>query len=136
MENIHEGGCLCGAVRYRVRGEPGAVLVCHCKYCQRRTSSAFAAIAAFKEGSVQFIGSTPTVYEHHSDESGRWLRSHFCSRCGTTVMLTLEMQPGVNAIQLGTFDDATWVKPTRHIWTRSKHEWVAIPADVKVRETV
>ena len=38
---IHEGGCLCGAVRYRVEGEPALSSVCNCTSCQRRTGSAF-----------------------------------------------------------------------------------------------
>jgi len=37
MSEIHEGGCLCGSVRYRTTGDPVAATVCHCKFCQRRT---------------------------------------------------------------------------------------------------
>jgi hypothetical protein len=41
MVDIHEGGCACGAVRYRVKGSPERASVCHCTFCQRRTGSAF-----------------------------------------------------------------------------------------------
>jgi len=40
MSEIHEGGCLCGTHRYRVKGDPMRVLVCHCRFCQRRTGAA------------------------------------------------------------------------------------------------
>lgn len=133
MNSTHEGGCVCGAIRYRVAGQPALVQACHCKFCQTRTGSAFALIAAFKQEQVEFTGATPTQYEHRSDESQRWVRCHFCSRCGTTVLLTLEKNPGVSAIPSGTFDDPRWCKPGRHIWTRSAHDWIVFPADVQVR---
>jgi hypothetical protein len=122
-------------MRYRVSGQPALAQACHCSFCQRRTGSAFALIAAFKEDQVDVTGSTLAEYEHRSDESGRWLRTHFCSRCGTTVMITLERNPGVRAIPGGTFDDPGWFKLSRHIWTRSAHDWIVFPPDVQVRET-
>jgi len=134
MSLTHEGGCVCGAIRYRVSGQPAIAQACHCAYCQRRTGSAFALIAAFKEDQVEVTGSAITQYEHRSDESNRWLRCHFCSRCGTTILITLEKNPGVRAIPGGTFDDPSWFKVSRHIWTRSAHDWIVFPAEVEVRE--
>lgn len=78
----HEGGCLCRAVRYRATGQPALVQACHCTACQRRTGSAFALIAAFRAEQVEMKGATPASYAHRSDESGRWVRNHFCSSCG------------------------------------------------------
>lgn len=131
MNPVHEGGCLCGAVRYRTRGEPALAQACHCTFCQRRTGSAFALVVAFGEDQVEVTGATLAEYEHRSDESQRWLRCHFCSRCGTTVFLTLERNPGIRAIQGGTFDDPHWYRIARHIWTRSAHDWIGLPADVE-----
>lgn len=54
MGEIHEGGCVCGAVRYRVKAPPQAGLVCHCTWCQRRSGSAFAFVAYFNEADVEF----------------------------------------------------------------------------------
>jgi hypothetical protein len=80
-----EGGCVCGAVRYRVNGMPGIALACHCKFCQRRTGTAFASLAYFLEADVEVLQGEMTEYEQRSDESGRWQRMQFCPRCGTTV---------------------------------------------------
>ena len=55
MTEIHEGGCACGAVRYRVRGRPKFASVCHCTFCQRRLASAFAVLASFDDGAVEFL---------------------------------------------------------------------------------
>lgn len=52
MAQIHEGGCLCGAVRYRARNQPARTSACHCTFCQRRTGSAFGVGAYFKQEDV------------------------------------------------------------------------------------
>jgi hypothetical protein len=134
MSEIHEGGCLCGSVRYRTTGDPVAATVCHCRFCQRRTGSAFSEPVLFKADQVEFSGGPLAVYEHRSDESGRWLRLEFCPRCGATVTWTSERRPGVRSIAGGTFDDTRWLKIVRHIWARSAQPWVSIPADVECFE--
>jgi hypothetical protein len=126
----HEGGCVCGAVRYRVRGTPAIASVCHCVFCRRRSGSAFAVVTYFDAKDVEFLQGELAEYEHRSDESGRWLRMNFCPKCGTTVSHTVEARPGMRGIAGGTLDDPDWFAIERHIWTRSKRPWVAIPAGV------
>lgn len=126
---IHEGGCLCGAVRYKVKAAPVIGTVCHCRFCQRRTGSAFAAMGYFREEDVELSGKL-AMYEHRSDESGRWLRIEFCPACGTPVTHTAELRAGLRGIGVGTFDQPGWFRHDRHVWTRSKHDWVAVPGDV------
>jgi hypothetical protein len=132
MDEIHEGGCICGAVRYRVSGKPAIGLVCHCRFCQRRSGSAFAVIGYFDERSVEIVKGKLALHEHRSDESGRWLRIEFCPACGTTVTHTAELRPGMRAIAGSSFDEPDWFRIERHIWTRSKRPWVQIPPDVAV----
>ena len=85
-----EGGCLCGAVRYRVTGEPVRSSACHCTYCQRRTGSAFGVGAYFRDNDVEIMRGDLKTYEYRSDESGRWLKTQFCTGCGTTVTWTMK----------------------------------------------
>lgn len=132
MAEVHEGGCACQAVRYRVQGEPAVSMVCHCKFCQRRLASAFSVVAYFDAPNVEILQGLLTTCEHRSDETGRWLRMDFCSRCGTTVRHRAEARPNFIAIAAGTFDDPDWFKIERHVWTRSKRPWVAIPEGVPV----
>ncbi len=134
MSEIHEGGCLCGSVRYKATGAPVAVTVCHCKFCQRRTGSAFSEPVHFRFEQVTVSGGPLSTYEHRSDESHRWLRMEFCPKCGTTVRWTAERRPGTYGIPGGTFDDSGWFRIERHIWTRSAQPWVAIPADAETFE--
>ena len=130
MPEIHEGGCNCGAVRYRAKGEPVRGAVCQCRFCQRGTGSAFGIGVYFKLEDVQFLRGTRKTYEHRSDESHRWIRTEFCVNCGTSLTWTVEALPGERAMAGGTFDDPDWFKIARHSWTRSAHRWVALPADV------
>ena len=135
MAETHEGGCLCGTVRYRVVGNPNLAGVCHCRFCQRRTGSAFGVSAYFDEAAVQITSGVLKTYEYRSDESNRWLKAEFCPTCGTTVTWTAEVYPGARGIAGGTFDDPSWIKPQFHAWTRSAQRWVVFPPDVETFET-
>ena len=134
MAETHEGGCLCGAVRYRVTGDQYVAGICHCTFCQRRTGSALGIVVYFDEKDVEILRGTLNTYEHRSDESHRWLRLEFCPTCGTTVTWTAEVLPGARGIAGGTFDDPNWLKLERHGWTRSAQHWVVFPADVELFE--
>ncbi|MFN0039960.1 MAG: GFA family protein [Burkholderiales bacterium] len=134
MDVIHEGGCLCGEVRYRARGEPLMAMICHCRFCQRRTGSAFAEAVFFPEDRVEFSRAPRSQYEHRSDESGRWMRLEFCPRCGTTMSWISERRPGVRAVAAGSLDAPESVTFNRHIWTRSAQPWMTFPASVECLE--
>jgi hypothetical protein len=45
----HQGGCLCGCIRYIVNDEPEITAVCHCRYCQLRSGSAFGSLVYYKD---------------------------------------------------------------------------------------
>ena len=68
MSGFHEGGCLCGDVRYRAQEPPLEAIVCHCKFCQRRTGAAFGVEVFFATDQVEFVGSPLKTYEHTSAE--------------------------------------------------------------------
>jgi len=130
MESAREGGCLCGAVRYRVKNAPFRTGVCHCRFCQRRTGSAFGVGVYYKKDDFELLRGALRSYEYRSDESGRWLRMEFCPKCGTTVTWTLELFPDARAIAGGSLDDPSWIRIERHTWARSKQHWVPIPPGI------
>lgn len=130
MDAVHEGGCLCGDIRYRARGAPVQTLACHCTFCQRFTGSAFNVEALFPQRRIEFRGAGPSSYEHRSDGSGQRVRLHFCRRCGTTVWLTFERFPGLVAVTRGSLDEPDRVTVDAHLFTRSAQSGVAFPAGV------
>jgi hypothetical protein len=138
MTMRHEGGCVCGAIRFVTMGLPERVSLCHCTWCQRRTGTAFGTEAVFKDENVVFSGAAPSVYRHISDLSGRWLDQAFCGRCGSNLGLTLEAVPGIRSIAAGTFDDPSWLDPAttpfRHLFLRSDCGWADVPAGMERHE--
>jgi hypothetical protein len=128
-DDIHEGGCLCGAVRYRARGPALRTLVCHCRFCQRMTGSSSYAESMFAIDDVEFTGELQ-VYAHRSQTSGKEVYVHFCPKCATTLTLTFERWPEYRAVSRGTFDDPNWVDVVAHIWTESAQSGVMLPAGV------
>lgn len=134
MSNIHEGGCLCGDVRYRTTAEPLRVTICHCSFCQRLTGSGFLVEPIFRTQDVEFSGIPARRYDHRSDSSHKRVTVNFCGRCGTSVYLDFERFPDILGLCGGTFDDPNWLDHSqgkcRHIFTRSAQEGVVLPAGV------
>jgi hypothetical protein len=130
----HEGGCQCGAVRFRTTATPKRAMACHCTTCKLRTGAAYGIGVYFDEADVAFNDGERGSYEFHSDTSGRWIRNEFCTRCGTCVSWTLEMRPGLRAIAGGTFDDPDWYTLDAHIWTRSARSDMCYPEDMPTHQ--
>lgn len=105
----HEGGCLCGAVRYDTRGAPLRVTVCHCRYCQRATGAGFMINANFEQAAHQPTRGEPQVHNHRSEGSGKVIHIHFCAVCGTKLYMTFDRAPGYVGVFAGTFDDPAWI---------------------------
>lgn len=124
----HDGGCLCGAVRYRARGPALRTLACHCRFCQRMTGSSFYAESMFPIDAVALTGTLGT-YAHRSATSGKAVHVHFCPVCGTTVSLTFERWPEYRAISRGTLDEPDRLEIGSHIWIESAQSGVVLPAD-------
>ncbi len=126
-----EGGCLCGAVRFRTNQAPLRTLACHCTFCQKVTGSSYFAESMFPMKAVQFNDGNMSCYEHVSDGSNKKVLVHFCPNCGTTVSLTFERWPDIRGISRGCYDDPNAVTVSSHIWTRSAQSGTALPEGVE-----
>ncbi len=136
MSEIREGGCLCGAIRYRVKGQPVRAYVCHCTFCQKRTSAAFSVNAWFEKDSFELMGEDLGSYEHRSDETDNLLRLNFCRRCATVVFFEpADKFPEIRAITCGTLDDPNSIEIDTHTWARSAVRWMLIPENMEIRDT-
>jgi hypothetical protein len=128
-ENI-EGGCRCGAIRYRVATDrlPGAY-ACHCRDCQTWSGSAFSVQFILAEGQLEVTGDV-TLYERTSPESGRTSHQRGCPVCFTRIYNTNSARPGLAGVRAGTLDRSDELKIVAHIWTKRKMEGIDIPADI------
>jgi hypothetical protein len=131
----HRGGCVCGRVRYAAHGAPERITICHCRWCQRRTGSAFGIEAVFRLDRVELPAHRIASYRHVSDESGRWLEQYFCPTCGANLGITLEAVPGIRTLAAGSFDDPGWLErigcPVRHVYIRSARRWSELPKGIE-----
>ncbi len=80
MNAHHEGGCLCGDVRYRVSGIPQVRCDCCCATCRGATGAPAVAWIAVAEADFALLAGSPVDYE----SSPGVLRT-FCGRCGTAL---------------------------------------------------
>jgi hypothetical protein len=125
-EILREGGCACGAVRYRVRGEPMIVHCCHCRDCQRQTGSAFVINALIETDRIELLSGAPKPTPMPTD-SGRPHDVHRCPACGTAVWSDYGRRPALRFLRVGTLDEPDALPPDVHIYTKSKMPWVGLP---------
>ncbi|ATY33662.1 GFA family protein [Sphingomonas psychrotolerans] len=120
-----DGGCHCGAVRYRVSGEPAATTHCHCADCRRITGGPTLAWAIFPEDKVEILAGEVAVYE--SSPGVEW---GFCARCGSTLTYRRASRPGLFDVTTATLDDPEIFPPEKEIWTGERLSWIRSNPDV------
>ena len=108
---MRTGGCLCGAVRYRVDGGPTHVGRCHCGDCRKRSGSAFAVYGHWPRDAFELQG-----------ELARFDGDAFCPTCGSRIGVVED--DGVE-INLGTLDEAPFeLEPEAELWIKRREPWL------------
>ena len=125
-----EGGCTCGAIRYRLDDTPLIVHCCHCSWCQRETGSAFVINAMIESARVSLLSGAPELVLTPS-ASGRGQKVVHCPTC-KVALWSHYSQDAFAFVRVGTLDDPNTTPPDVHIFTSTKQDWVALPADAKV----
>lgn len=133
MSTTFEGGCACGAVRYRMESAPLFVHCCHCHDCQRQTGTAFVLNALIETDRISLLSGAPQAIEVPTD-SGKPHRIHRCPTCQTAVWSMYGGVEPLRFVRVGTLDAPAALQPDVHIYTRSKLPWVALPADTPAFE--
>ena len=129
-----EGGCTCGAVRYRMTGTPMFVHCCHCRWCQRETGASFALNAMIETHRVTLVRGAPETVETPSN-SGKGQKIVRCPSCRVALWSHYGGAGGAIAfIRVGTLDEPDRVAPDIHIYTSSKQPWVVLPPDTPAVE--
>jgi len=117
---LHHGSCLCGAVRYTVKGELGALVYCHCQRCRKATGSAFIAVAPIPKANFT-ITNGETALKTYRSEAG--VCRVFCSHCGSPMMAYRENDPDTLRLRIGTLDTPLPTQVSAHIFVASKADW-------------
>ena len=109
---VRRGGCLCGAVRYSVQGEPLHVGRCHCSDCRKESGSAFTVYAQWPADALELIGELAT-YDGRS----------FCPRCGSRLLC---LDDATVEVRIGSLDDAPFaLRPEAEIWVKRREPWLS-----------
>jgi hypothetical protein len=123
---ILEGGCLCGAIRYRVEGSPSSVSICHCRSCRR--ASGAPAVGWFVVSRAQFklLSCVLAICQ-----SSKPVHRGFCRQCGTQLTYQHESAPDTIELTIASLDTPERLPPTKEIWLAEKLPWAAVNANLK-----
>ena len=125
MSVPREGGCACGAVRYRLTSDPLFTNCCHCLNCQRQTGSAFVINLLIEADRVELLAGEPQPVDAPRDD-GSNQRIFRCPTCQVAVFSEYG-RPEVRFVRGGTLDEPSGITPDAHIFTRSKLHWITLP---------
>ena len=123
MPTTLEGGCMCGAVRYRISAPPIATGLCHCDRCRPQSGSAFSTIIIIKRTTFKLEGET-TVFEDVGT-SGLRVGRRGCARCGSPLTTEPNVTPDMMFVKAGGIDNNEWFKPAMELFVTRRRSWVA-----------
>ena len=117
-----EGGCACGAVRFKITAPFLGVGVCHCTDCQKGTGGPPNYVALAPKDAFVVTKGEAKVYSVKGD-SGADIGRAFCADCGSPLWSV----PGAGApfapVKLGALDDNSDLTPSLHLYTASAPPW-------------
>lgn len=133
-ENVREGGCGCGALRYRAQGTPIVVNNCHCTQCQHQTGSTSVVNAFFESERVTLTQGELTRHVVAAG-SGKPHEIMRCSACGVAVWSHYPRFGRLGlGLRVGTLDDTSGLRPDAVIFTSEAMPWVTHPEGIPTYE--
>ncbi|MGH8172516.1 MAG: GFA family protein [Rhodanobacteraceae bacterium] len=114
----HEGGCLCGATRYRTSADPRALTLCHCNSCRRASGAPSVAWAVFSAETFEFTKDEPARFRSSPN-----VERTFCARCGTPLTYQSDSRRDAIDVTTATLDEPDRFAPTFEIWVGEKIAW-------------
>jgi hypothetical protein len=124
MEHV-QGGCQCGAIRYRLEGGSERINLCHCRMCQRAHGAPVVAWVTIRADRVVMLGESAQFYR-----SSERAERGFCSRCGSPMFWRLLNQTDsperLIDVAAASLDDPTLFAPSEHLWVSSAMPWLQL----------
>ena len=118
-DDLVNGGCMCGAVRYEATGKPCVVAYCHCTDCRGITGAPVVTWVLFKTKNVRF-----TKGKRNTFESSPGIDWGYCDQCGTP--LTWEgnaFDTHFTGFRISTLDKPEEFVPDRHWYDSERLPW-------------
>jgi hypothetical protein len=114
VPNFMTGGCMCGAVRYRISEKPIVAALCHCNRCRPQSGSAFSTVIIIKRSAFELEGET-TVFEDVGASDLRVGRRS-CARCGSPLATEADVTPDLMFVKTGGIDHNEWFRPVMELF--------------------
>lgn len=127
IEKIYTGSCLCGGIRYEVRGEIGEIVQCHCQRCRKASGTAFTTNAPINVSDFHIVQGEHLLKKFQSSAT---IQRCFCSECSSAIISIRAEMPDLYRLRIGTLDTPLEQKPTMHIFVADKAEWDEICDDL------
>lgn len=115
---LFEGGCLCGAVRYRATHAPLRAVLCHCAMCRKQSGAPLLGFVHFPAHAFQWVRGAPAWYR-----SSEYAQRGFCARCGSALLMQEDVLADRVQVTVGSLDEAHRVRPDDHVWTQERLPW-------------
>jgi len=119
-ETVLTGSCLCGGVRYQVKGEPARFYHCHCSRCRKASGTGHAS-NLFVKGSLEWLAGVEQIRTFKLPEAERFSNT-FCTVCGGRVPRFIE-NAGIVFIPAGSLDQEPPITPQARIFVGSRADW-------------
>jgi len=117
-----EGGCACGAIRFKIAGPLVGVGVCHCLDCQKASGGGPNYVALAPKIGFAVTKGEAKVYSTSAD-SGAEVGRAFCPDCGTPLWSVPGAMSPFYPVKLGALDDSSGLTPGLHLYTSSAKPW-------------
>jgi len=124
---MHQGSCLCGAIRFTIDADIRRFHHCHCQTCRKVHATVYGSSALVEASHFQISSGSESIASY---ESSPGKVRYFCSQCGTHVFARSARDANDIILRLGTLDGDLGIKAMGHIWVSHKPDWYDITDDL------
>jgi len=122
---MSEGGCLCGAVRYRIAGPPLSSAICHCTSCRRASGAPTVAWVTVNRTQFEILSGEPVAFR-----SSPGVTRQFCAKCGSPLTYENAKNPSSIDITTISLDEPNGFPPSAEVWLEDKISWQPTDPDL------
>lgn len=116
------GSCLCGTVRYAIRGKAQRFYHCHCGRCRKTTGTGHASnLLVTPLGSLTWLAGEELLRRYKVPEAERFYNC-FCAQCGSPLPRVVPELDAV-IVPAGTLDGEPPLRPHARIFWDSRAQW-------------
>ena len=132
MSDVIEGGCKCGAIRYRIDAEPAFAAHCCCTACQKLSGGGHTTFIIVPSAALTVTGE-PATY-HYTADSGTDVQTSFCGACGSPLFGNPSRMADLTGVRVGSLDDPSAVRPAAALFVAERHDWDTLDAGLRTFE--